>query len=67
MASVNKDENNIGYRLINKLLSQNQVNISKKDNPIFITRDLFSNNQVYGIINAIDKEHLFDFFEKNRD
>ena len=67
VASVNKDENNIGYRLINKLLSQNQANISKKDNPIFITRDLFSNNQVYGIINAIDKEHLFDFFEKNRD
>ena len=65
IASVNKDENNIGYRLINKLLSKNQVNISKKNNPIFITRDLFSNNQVYGIINAIDKEHLFDFFEKN--
>ena len=67
VASVNKDENNIGYRLISKLLSQNQVNISKKDNPIFITRDLFSNNQVYGIINAIDKEHLFGFFEKNSD
>ena len=67
VASVNKDENNIGYRLISKLLSHNQLNNSKKDNPIFITRDLFSNNQVYGIINAIDKEHLFSFFEKNND
>ncbi len=67
VAAVNRDNSNSGFRLIQKLLPDNQLNIEENDNPLLLTRDLHAKDQVYVVINAIDKEHLFKDINKNKE
>jgi len=66
IASVNRDSTNPGYRLLKKLLPEGQLNNSEDDNPVLLTRDLHAKDQVYAVINASNKEHLFNYLDKNK-
>ena len=67
IAAVDRDNSNSGYRLIKKLLPANQLNITAKENPVLLTKDLHAKDQVYVVINALDKGHLFKDIKKNKD
>ena len=66
IAAVNRDSTNPGYRLLKKLLPEGQLNNSEDDNPVLLTRDLHAKDQVYAVINASNKEHLFNYLDKNK-
>ena len=66
IAAVNRDSTNPGYRLLKKLLPEGQLNNSEDDNPVLLTRDLHAKDQVYVVINASNKEHLFNYLDKNK-
>lgn len=66
IAAVNRNSTNPGYRLLKKLLSEGQLNNSEDDNPVLLTRDLHAKDQVYVVINASNKEHLFNYLDKNK-
>ena len=67
IAAVDRDNSNSGYRLIKKLLPEHQLNITAKENPVLLTKDLHARDQVYVVINALDKGHLFKDINKNKD
>jgi hypothetical protein len=52
--------------LLKKLLPEGQLNNSEDDNPVLLTRDLHAKDQVYAVINASNKEHLFNYLDKNK-
>ena len=66
IAAVNRNSTNPGYRLLKKLLPEGQLNNSEDDNPVLLTRDLHAKDQVYVVINASNKEHLFNYLDKNK-
>ena len=66
IAAVNRNSTNPGYRLLKKLLPEGQLNNSEDDNPVLLTRDLHAKDQVYAVINASNKEHLFNYLDKNK-
>ena len=66
IAAVNRNSTNPGYRLLKKLLPEGQLNNSEEDNPVLLTRDLHAKDQVYVVINASNKEHLFNYLDKNK-
>ena len=66
IASVDRDNSNPGYRLLHKLLPEGQLNNSEDDNPVLLTRDLHAKDQIYVVINASSKEHLFNYLDKNK-
>ena len=66
IAAVNRASTNPGYRLLKKLLPEGQLNNSEDDNPVLLTRDLHAKDQVYAVINASNKEHLFNYLDKNK-
>jgi hypothetical protein len=66
IAAVNRNSTNPGYRLLKKLLHEGQLNNSEEDNPVLLTRDLHAKDQVYVVINASNKEHLFNYLDKNK-
>ena len=66
IAAVNRNSTNPGYRLLKKLLPEGQLNNSEEDNPVLLTRDLHAKDQVYAVINASNKEHLFNYLDKNK-
>ena len=66
IASVDRDNSNPGYRLIHKLLPERQLNNSEDDNPVLLTRDLHAKDQIYVVINASSRKHLFNYLDKNK-
>ena len=67
IAAIDRDNSNSGYRLIKNLLPENQLNITVNDNPVFLTRDLNAKDQVFVVINALDRAHLLKDLNKNID
>ncbi len=67
IAAVDRDNTNSGYRLIKKLLPDNQLNITSNENPVLLTKDLHAKDQIYVVINALDEGHLFKDINKNKD
>ncbi len=66
VAAVNRNNSNSGYRLLQNLLPDEQLNNSLDDNPMLLTRDLYAKDQVYVILNASNEEHLFSNIDKNK-
>jgi len=66
VASVTRNEKNIGYRLVKKLLPESQSIIKMEDNPLLLSKNLFAKNQLYIAINAQNKDHLFKHIDRNR-
>ena len=66
VAAINRNNSNPGYRLLQKLLSDEQLKNSLDDNPMLLTRDLYAKDQVYVILNASNEEHLFYELDKNK-
>ena len=66
VAAVNRNNSNSGYRLLQNLLPDEQLNNSLDDNPMLLTRDLYAKDQVYVILNASNEEHLFYEIDKNQ-
>ena len=65
--AVKRNNSNSGFRLIKKLLPENQSNNSKDDNPLYLDRDLYARDQVFIVINAIDEDHLNFQFQTNKE
>ena len=66
VASVKRKKSNSGFRLIEDLLPEDQSNSPANDNPLYLKRDLYAKNQVFMVINALNKDHLYKDFEKNK-
>jgi len=66
IASVKRKNSNSGFRLIEDLLPEYQSNNSESENPLYLKRDLYAKDQVFMVINAINKDHLYTEFEKNK-
>ena len=66
VGSVNRKNSNSGFRLIKDLLPKNQSYNFNSENPLYLKRDLFAKNQVFMVINAINKVHLYKDFSKNK-
>jgi hypothetical protein len=66
IAAVDRDNSNPGYRLLHKLLPESQLNNSEDVNPVLLTRDLHAKDQIYVVINASSREHLFNYLDKNK-
>jgi len=66
IAAIDRDDSNPGYRLLHKLLPEDQLNNSEDDNPVLLTRDLHAKDQIYVVINASSREHLFNYLDKNK-
>ena len=67
VAAVNRNNSNSGYRLLQELLPNEQLNNSLDDNPMLLTRDLYAKDQIYVILNASNEEHLYFDIEKNKE
>ena len=67
IVSVERSNSNSGFRLIRKLLPENQSNNSIHDNPMYLDRDLYARDQVFVVINAIDEVHLNYEFQRNKE
>jgi len=67
VAAVDRNNSNSGYRLLQNLLPDQQLNNSLHDNPMLLTRDLYAKDQVYVILNASSEEHLFLGIDKNKE
>ena len=66
VAAINRQQGNSGYSLVKKLLSPEQFKITEDKDPVLITKDLFANKQLFIIINANSKEHLFSTISSKR-
>ena len=66
VGSVNRKNSNSGFRLIKDLLPKNQAYSSKHENPLYLKRDLYAKDQIFMIINAINDDHLYKDFSKNK-
>ena len=58
VGAVGKDVSNSGVRLMKKLLSSDNFQSMKTNDPVFLLRDLYATNQSFLIINARDKYQL---------
>ena len=58
VASVKRKKSNSGFRLIEDLLPEDQSNSPANDNPLYLKRDLYAKDQVFMVINALNKDHL---------
>ena len=66
VASIKRKNSNSGFRLIEDLLPEYQSHSLVSDNPLYLKRDLYAKDQVFMVINAINKDHLYTNFEKNK-
>ncbi len=67
IVAVERNDSNSGFRLIKKLLPENQSNNSKDDNPLYLNRDLYARDQVFIVVNAVDEDHLNFQFQRNKE
>ena len=65
--AIDRNNSNSGYRLIQKLLTENQSNNSRHENPLYLDRDLYAKEQIFVVINALDEDHLNYEFQRNKE
>ena len=58
IAALNHDLENEGSQLINKILPNDQYFINENQQPIYLTKDTYSRNQILMIINGLNIDHV---------
>lgn len=59
VAAVNQDLANPGRKLLKKILPEKQYNSTLKNNPVILSKDVYSNKQLFMVINANTETSLF--------
>ena len=67
IVAAKRNDSNSGFRLMEKLLPEQQLYNSKDDNPLYLDRDLYAKDQVFVVINALDEDHLNYQFNRNKE
>jgi len=58
IAALNQAKENDGSQLIDKLLPDDQYFINENQQPIYLTKDIYSRNQILMIINGLNIDHV---------
>jgi hypothetical protein len=59
VAAINREVGNSGVKLLKKILPEKQYLQTLKNDPVILSRDVFSKNQLFMVINAESEESLF--------
>ena len=66
IASIDRNPNNKGYRLMKKILPDEKLNFTENVDPIILAKDLYAKKQLFMIINVKDEETLISDINKKK-
>ncbi len=67
VASLSREDDNEASQLIKKLLPSHQYHANKDQQPIYMTRDTYSRNQILMIINGLSVDHVKKFIKEKEE